>query len=327
MKYAANTHVRGLVMLVVLAGIVALGLFRRWLSWPTVIVTTVATTITYLGGLFANRWLEDRMFTDGSFAVENRVFDRLTSLPGIVGVTVDAAGQIWHLCTSTWGLAGVGLAAAVLALVGRQGPRARRIVLGAALAMTVGIAGATATGIRTRPNSGSTTTCTAGTSPSWPRSWVLVGVASLLRANLRRAVALAVAAGGFAALTIAGVAFYWGDWMRKGAYVNFDSPELSFLMNDWTRLQYFRVTGVVAEAAPVVGPLTLRAPSSARSPHPRTRSRARSITRSPARSRSGTRSRQVSVLAGGRPGRAALVEPRQRMVAITDNISKAWVQR
>jgi hypothetical protein len=243
--YAANTHVRGLVMLVVFGGLLVLGLVRGWLRWPAAAVAAVSSALTYGAGLYANAWLERRMFANGSFAVDGRILDRLTSLRGASGVAVDAAGQVWHLCTSTWGLAGFGLAAAVFALVRREGERATRIVLGTALAITVGIAAATATGIPWETEKRVNNHIYGRYVAILAAFWVLVGVVALLRASNRRAAYLAVAAGGFIAVTIAVVAGYWGDWIRRGTYLSFDAPELSFLMNTWSKLQYFRATGVV----------------------------------------------------------------------------------
>ena len=243
--YAANTHVRGLVMMVVVCGLIAVAVLRKWLSWATGIATAVGAGVLYLAGRLANSWLEARMFERGSFAVGGRIFDRLTTLHGALGVVIDAGGQVWHLSTSTWGLGGFGLVAAVFALVRREGPRATRIVLGVALAITVGIALATATGIPYETEKRLNNHVYGRYVAIFAAFWVLVGVVALLRATTRRAVQLAVAASALVVGTIGVAAVYWGDWMRRGTYVSFDSPELSFLTLNWKHLQYYRVTAIV----------------------------------------------------------------------------------
>ncbi len=243
--YAATTHVRGLVMLVVVAALMPVALLARWLPWRVAAAALASMSITYLAGRYANRWLESRMFADGSFDVEGRVFDRLTSLDGILRLTLDAAGQIWHLCTSTWGLAGLGLAAAVFTLIRREGPRSTRIVMAVAVVVTLGIAAATATGIPYETEQRVNNHVYGRYVAILATFWVLVAVVTMVRATLRRGVRLAVVTAAFVGVTILAVALYWGDWMRRGSYVNFDSPELSFLMNDWSRLRYFRVSAVV----------------------------------------------------------------------------------
>src|SRR5262249_31653029 len=121
--YAANTHVRGLVMLGVLAGLVVLGLWRRWISRPTALATTIAGLVVFLIGRWINTWLEAQLFPPGAVTVDDRVLARLTSVGGLFRVVADGSGQIWHLCTSTYGLAGLGLAATIVMLILREGPR------------------------------------------------------------------------------------------------------------------------------------------------------------------------------------------------------------
>lgn len=243
--YAANTHVRGLVMMVVLGGMVVLAVTRKWVSWATALAAGIGAGVLYVAGKFANNWLEARMFADGSFGVDDRIFDRLTSVNGVIGVIVDAGGQIWHLGTSTWGLGAIGMVAAGFALWRKEGPRATRIVLGVALAVTVGIALATATGIPYETEKRVNNHVYGRYVAIFAAFWVLVGVVALLRATTQRATRLAAAASVLVVGTIAVSVIYWGDRMRKGIYVNFDSPELSFLTLSWLHLQYYRVTALV----------------------------------------------------------------------------------
>src|SRR5262245_51699664 len=131
--YAANTHVRGLVMLVVLGGFVVIGLWRRWVGWSVAAAAAGGSAAVYVTGYVINGWLQRQLFPSGGpFYVGARVVGRLTSLHGGFRVLADGSGQIWYLSTSTYGLAGLGLAAAVVMLVRRQGALSTRVVLGIA---------------------------------------------------------------------------------------------------------------------------------------------------------------------------------------------------
>jgi hypothetical protein len=240
--YAANTHVRGLVMLVVLAGLVLLGWWRTWLDRATALVTGGATLAVYLAGYAVNGWLQRQLFPTGAVTVDGRVVTRLTTVHGLFRILADGAGQMWHLCTSTYGLAALGLAAAAVQIFRREGPRPTRIVLGAALVMNLGIALATAAGIpdEQRVNNhvyGRYVALFAGV-------WSLVAVIALARATWRRS-ALLVAVGSWIILaSLAAVEAYAGDKMRSEHYVNFDAPELSFLSGDFDHLHIYRMTAL-----------------------------------------------------------------------------------
>lgn len=229
--YAANTHVRGLVMLVILGAVVALGGWRRWISWRVLPAVAAPAIVVYFLGVLANGWLERRLFTAGAYTPDTRIVDRLTSLKGIALVLCNAAGQIWHLGTSTWGLGAIGLAAAGWAIYKRQGARPTRIVLGMAMAITASIALATAAGT---PIEGRVNNHMYGRYVAmFAAFWVLVGVVALIRSTRREARWLAAGGSGIVLLSIAAVLAYAGRRMTHEGFVNFDAPELAFLTNDY----------------------------------------------------------------------------------------------
>ncbi len=239
--YAANTHVRGLVMLVVLVAVVGLGWYRRWLPRTSAVATLAAAGTVYVAGRRINSWLEHQLFPTGAVSVDGRVADRLTSPTGLMRVLCDGAGQIWHLCTSTYGLAALGIAAAALALLRREGSRPTRIVLGAGLAMTAGIAFATAAGI---PDEGRVNNHVYGRYVAlFAGFWALVAVNALTRASWRRAALLVAVAAGLVMLTLGAVLAWAGHRLPGEIFVNFDAPELSFLSGDYRALHLYRMTG------------------------------------------------------------------------------------
>jgi len=232
--YAANTHVRGLVMLVVLVAVVLIGLWRKWIPFKVALATGAATAIVFVIGYAINQWLEKRLFPTGAITVDNRVFTRLTTRHGIFRVLADGAGQIWHLCTSTYGLAALGLAAVLVMLLRREGPRPTRIVLGAALFMNIGIALATAAGI---PDEGRVNNHVYGRYVAmFAGVWSLVAVVALARASWRRS-ALLVGLGSAIILSTVGLVWVYAHVkMRHEGYVSFDAPELGFLSGDFKHL-------------------------------------------------------------------------------------------
>ncbi len=238
--YAANTHVRGLVMLVVLALVVVLGLWRRWLPRSAALATGIAAVVVYLIGHAINSWLEKQLFPTGAVVVDDRVLQRLTTLGGLFRVLADGSGQIWHLCASTYGLAGIGLAATVVMLVRREGPRPTRIVLGTALVMNAGVALATAAGI---PDEGRVNNHVYGRYVAmFAGVWALVAVVALARASWRRSALLVAGASAIVFATFAIVELYARHKMLHERYVNFDAPELSFLSGDFNHLHIYRMT-------------------------------------------------------------------------------------
>jgi hypothetical protein len=238
--YAANTHVRGLVMLVVGAAAVALGTWRRWIPRAQTIAYYGSALGVFAMGWLANTWLEDQLFAGQAFSANGRVVQRLTSIKGLGQTICNGAGQVWYLCTSTYGLAAIGLAAAGWAVYRREGSRALRMVYGAALVITVGIAMATAAGT---PVEGRVNNQVYGRYLAMLVGFfTLVAVVALIRASRRRAAWLVIGGTAITVLSIAAVLAYAARFMGHETYVSFDAPELSFLSGDWTGLHILRMT-------------------------------------------------------------------------------------
>ncbi|MGE5155960.1 MAG: hypothetical protein ACM3JP_00500 [Betaproteobacteria bacterium] len=239
--YAANTHVRGLVILVALAGLLVVGAWRRWLPWSVTTAAAGGAAIVYVAGNAINRWLEGQLFPGtGAFNVDSRAVGRITSLSGLFRVLGDGLGQIWYLCASTYGLAGLGLAAAIVMVLRREGPRATRIVLGLTVLMNLGVAFATATGI---PDEGRINKHFSGRYVSlFAGVWSLVALTTLARASWGRA---ALLVGGAAAIEVGSLGVAW-LYAHRGfpheKFISFDAADLSFLSHDYHRLHLVEPT-------------------------------------------------------------------------------------
>jgi hypothetical protein len=260
--YAANTHVRGLVMLVLLVVLIGVGLWRRWFTVWSAVATGVGAALSYGVGFLVNRWLESQLFPGtGAFQPDDRVVGRITSFSGAIRVLGDGLGQIWYLCSATYGLAAIGIAMTIIMLIRRQGPLATRIVLGLSLATMLGIALATATGI---PDEGRINNHFYGRYVSlYAGVWTLVAVIGLTRATARRAIATV----GLAILVVLGtVGVTWlysrGLWSKE-VFVSFDAPELSFLSHDYHHLHVLWMTamaiaGIIGFAVVLSGRLIIQ---------------------------------------------------------------------
>jgi hypothetical protein len=247
--FAAHTHVRGLVMLVVLAGLVVVARWRRWISWSVAGGTAAAAGVLFAIGYGLDAWLQKRFFPSfPAYDVTPRVFDRLLSPGGLFRIVADGLGQIWYLNTSTLGLAGIGIAVAVWMVVRREGALATRIVLATALVMNLGIAFATAAGI---PDEGRVNNHVYGRYVAlFAGVWVFVAIAGLARAGRRRAIQLVIGSVGLEIVTLGIVYAYAYQKIQHETFESFDAPELSFYLQDYTVLHFLRVTvfAVVATA-------------------------------------------------------------------------------
>jgi hypothetical protein len=246
--YAAHTHVRGLVMLVILSGLVVIARWRKWISWSVVAGTAAAGGVLFAIGYAIDAWLEKRFFpTFPAFAVNGRVVSRLTHPTEMFRVLADGLGQIWYLNTSTLGLAGIGMAAAVWMLWRREGALATRVVLGSALVMNFGIAFATAAGI---PDEGRVNNHVYGRYVAlFAGVWVFVAIASLARASRQRAVQLLIGTVGLELVTLGIVYAYAYRKFKHEVFVIFDAPELSFYQHTYAVLHFLWVTAIALVVA------------------------------------------------------------------------------
>jgi hypothetical protein len=242
--YAANTHVRGLVLLALLGGLLAIARWRGWLNWPVTLAAAASALGVYVVGAVVNAWLVARLFQGaGAFNVDSRMFQRLTTFSGLFRVFGDGLGQIWYLGASTYGLAALGLAATLAILVRREEPLETRIVLGFAFLATIGVALATAAGI---PDEGRINNHFYGRYVSvFAGVWALVAITVLARSTWRRSAALVAGAVLIEVGSLGVTWLYAHQQFPREAYYAFDAAELAFLNNDnHDRLHLLASTGL-----------------------------------------------------------------------------------
>src|SRR5690606_14397264 len=153
-------------------------------------------------------------------------FDRFLSLDGQAWALAGAAGQLWYLIVGTWGLVGIGMAAAGAISV-RQGPFALRVAAGTLLATTLGIAYASSAALPDEHRVGNYAygrylACVAVV-------WLLAGLVVLVRGRRAAVLGCAAASAGLAAAAGGIAAWYAGDRLRRYVFIAFDFPEVIFL--------------------------------------------------------------------------------------------------
>ncbi|NUR91423.1 MAG: hypothetical protein HOY71_45750, partial [Nonomuraea sp.] len=224
--FASTVHMRGYVLLSVFAATSLLILlrFRRQRNVRRVVVIGLVVAGVVAGaGVALNAVLKTQLYPHGARDLSGLLVERLTTLDGQAWALAGAVGQLWYLIVATWGLAGLGLAAAVVAAVRGRGPVS--VVAAALVLATAGIAYASSAALPDEHRVGNFaygryTACVA-------TAWVIAGLVVLLR---RRALLRhTLAATGLLAATAATVAWYAGDRLATHVFIAFDFPEVMFL--------------------------------------------------------------------------------------------------
>jgi hypothetical protein len=238
--YVYASHTRGVILIVVQAGLMAAAVLFRWRDWRTTGVAAAALGAVAGAGALLNAALLPRLYPGGDNNLGGNLERRLTSLDGYGWVLSLGTGQVWYQIVATGGIAGIGLVTvAVLAVRRGTPPRMRALAL-AVLATIAGIAFATSAALPVEWRIGNYVygRYLACVTPVL----FAVGAAVLLRATLRTVLWAAAATVTLAVLTASVVQWYAGDLLSRYTYTRFDFPETSFLTWNWTEFHLWRAT-------------------------------------------------------------------------------------
>ncbi|MFI6294067.1 hypothetical protein ACIBEJ_20935 [Nonomuraea sp. NPDC050790] len=230
---ALAMHMRGAILFgVFVVCVIGVLVFRR-VPLPAGWWTLGAAAVAGGAGALLNARLKAALYPGGVKDLSGLALERMTGLEGQARSLAGAAGQLWYLVTATWGLAGVGIVAAVVVLV-RRGGSPYRVTAGVLLALTLGIAYASSAALPDEHRVGNYAygrylACAAV-------AWTLVGLAALVRARRRTALAGAAASAGLLAVSGGIAAWYAGDRLTRYHYIAFDFPETAFLSGVRDRL-------------------------------------------------------------------------------------------
>jgi hypothetical protein len=230
--YAYAVHSRGLVMLAGLAAVGVLIFWRQARSRLSVLVAALTAVVVAATSWALNHHISLAIYPEGTRSLSGQIRHQLASVYGIIHVLEMAAGQLWQLVLNSWGIAGIGLVAALLAIVRRDVRSDLRIMAALSVAVTTAIA----------------CIAPAALPPDQPPTWAsgryldgmiivffLIGAAMLLRARMRDILVCAAISTGLFVLAAVTVAVYIGTTVPTvgfGALFNFAVPAV--LTHSWT---------------------------------------------------------------------------------------------
>ena len=230
--YAYAVHTRGAVIVLGYVAVGALVAWRRLAPRRTVAAAAVALVASVGGGWLLDRYLSSVMYPEGTRNLSAQAASTLHSVHGAINVFEMAAGQAWRLVLDSWGLAGIGLFAA-MAVIARARFRADlRIMAALSVAVTVVTA---VTAPAALPADQSQTWASGRYLDGFIVTFFVVGAVVLLRARPRF---ILICAGGTAALTVLTaviVSVYAGSSLPTAGFTTgFNFGEPAVLAQDWT---------------------------------------------------------------------------------------------
>jgi hypothetical protein len=229
--YAYSVHSRGMVMVAGYLGVLLIMVLRPRFRSSAVLAGAL---LVVCGGIaFAlNRLLQNSIYPEGPRSLSAEVAARTGSLHGIILVLEMAVGQMWRFTLDSWGVAALGMAAVVVAIVRSRTPADARIIAGLAVAITLAIA----------------ITTPAALPADQPQQWAsgryldcmivtffLPGMVVLLRAGRRRTLIYAACVAPPTMIAAIIVDAYAGSSVPTlgfGAAINFAEPAV--LTQNWT---------------------------------------------------------------------------------------------
>jgi hypothetical protein len=239
--YAYAVHPRGQVLM---AGFAAVGVFIAWrrpAARGSVAAATLVAVMTAGAGFVLDGYLASALYPQGPASLSNQLVSTLESVYGVIHVAEMAAGQLWRLILDSWGIAGIGLVAAVAAIA-RRGIRTDLRVM-AALSVGVTVLIACSASAALGPHQ-SLTWASGRYLDGMIVTFFLVGAVVLLRAAARPILASAACVAGLTIVAALTVAVYAGTSLptQRGRVFNFGEPAV--LTQDWSHASVMVATAV-----------------------------------------------------------------------------------
>jgi hypothetical protein len=240
--YAYAVHSRGIVIALGYVAVGGLVAWRRLAPRRTVPVAALALAASAGAGWLLDRHLSSTMYPEGTRDLSAQMESTLHSVHGAINVFEMAAGQMWRLVLDSWGLAGIGLFAA-LAVIVRPRFRADLRIM-AALSVVVTLVTA-ATAPAALPADTSQTWASGRYLDGMIVTFFLVGAVVLLRARPRFILICAACTATVTVLSAEIVYVYAGSSLSTGSFpTGFNFGEPAVLTQDWTSASVFVATAV-----------------------------------------------------------------------------------
>ncbi len=239
--YSYAVHSRGLVMLL---GYLAVGIFiaiRRLVPRGTVAAAGLALGLVLAVGWALNHRLAS-MYPSGARSLGGEAAKRLDSVHGMILVAEMGAGQLWRFALDGWWVAGIGLAAAVAAIIRRGVRTDLKIMAALSVAVTLLIA---VTAPAALPPDQSLTWASGRYLDGMVVAFFLAGAVTLLRADRRRIMVYAAWVAPPTILAAVAVAAYAGASIPTAGFgAGFAFAEPAVLTQDWTQANVAVATAV-----------------------------------------------------------------------------------
>ena len=239
--YAYAVHPRGLVLL---AGFAAVGVFIAWrrpAARGSVAAAALTVVVTAGAGWTLDRYLASALYPEGTRSLSGQLVNRLDSVYGVLHVAEMAGGQLWRLVLDSWGIAGIGLVAAVAAIARRGVRTDLRVMASLAVGVTVLIA---CTAPAALPADQRQTWASGRYLDGMIVTFFLVGAVVLLRAAARPILAFAACVAGATMVAAVTVAVYAGTSLptERGKVFNFGEPAV--LTQNWSQASVLVATAL-----------------------------------------------------------------------------------
>jgi hypothetical protein len=240
--YAYAVHSRGTVIVLSYVVVGALVAWRRLAPRRTVAVAALALVASVGAGWLLDRYLSATMYPEGTRNLSAQMASSLHSVHGAINVFEMAAGQLWRLVLDSWGLAGIGLFAAMAVIVRPRFRADLRIMAALSVAVTLVTA---ATAPAALPADQSQTWASGRYLDGMIVTFFVVGAVVLLRARPRFILICAGGTAALTALTAVIVSVYAGSSLPTGTFpTGFNFAEPAVLAQNWSSASVFVSTAV-----------------------------------------------------------------------------------
>jgi len=240
--YAYAVHSRGTVIVISYVLVGALVTWRRLAPRRTVAAAALVLVASVGAGWLLDRYLSATMYPEGTRNLSAQMASTLHSVHGAINVFEMAAGQLWRLVLDSWGLAGIGLFAAMAVIVRPRFRADLRIMAALSVAVTLVTA---ATAPAALPADQSQTWASGRYLDGMIVTFFVAGAVVLLRARPRFILICAGSTALLTALTAVIVSVYAGSSLPTGTFpTGFNFGEPAVLAQNWSSASVFVSTAV-----------------------------------------------------------------------------------
>jgi hypothetical protein len=240
--YADAVHSRGLVIVAVYVAVGALIAWRRLAPRGTVAAAAAALALPLWLSSVLNGKLAAAMYPSGSRSLGGEVAVRLHSPHDVLLIAEQAAGQMWRFVLDGWGVAGIGLVAAVVFALRRSARTDLRIMAAICVVITLAIAVIAPAAL---PPDQSLTWASGRYLDCMVVVFFVVGAAVLLSADRRRLMVYAACLVPPTLLAAVAVFAYAGGSVPTAGFgAAFAFAEPAVLTQNWTQANVLLATAV-----------------------------------------------------------------------------------